>query len=103
MIKTPRHATHAHHILPTSANLLGFTFLILTSIRGLGFSKTGVIAEATGFCLSLFAISSLLSFLSIRSNERITMINYEKWAEWIFLLALIICALLSILVVLNVV
>lgn len=94
---------HSHHILPTSANLLGFTFLVLTSIKGLGFSQSGITDKITVMCVVLFALSTLLSFMSIRTEEKNAMIDYEKWAERIFFLALFICTLLSLLIAFDIV
>lgn len=93
---------HSRHILPTAANLLGFTFVILTSIRGLGLARNATVADLTGVCVVLFALSTLLSFMSIRSHGR-SMLNYELWAERIFLAALITCVALSILLVFDLV
>lgn len=87
-------SVHSSHILPTSANLLGFTFVVLTSIRGLGLSSNSTVANLTGACVIMFALSTLLSFMSIRSSGE-SMINYERWAEWVFIAALITCVILS--------
>lgn len=92
---------HSYHILPASANLLGFTFLILTSMHELGLSSSGRIDKTTSACVILFASSTLLSYLSIRSEDRFTRVDYEKWAERVFVLALIVCAVLSIAIVFD--
>lgn len=93
---------HSHHILPTAANLLGFTFLVLTSIKGLGLSPSGMTDKITGLCVVFFALSTLLSFLSIRSEDHDTIIDYEKWAERTFFLALFICTVLSVLLAFDI-
>lgn len=93
---------HSHHILPTAANLLGFTFLVLTSIKSLGLSQSGFTDKMTGICVVLFALSTLLSYLSIHSEDHRTVIDYEKWAGRTFLLALALCTLVSVLLALDV-
>lgn len=93
---------HSHHILPTSANLLGFTFIVLTSIKSLGLSQYGITDEVTGVCVLLFALSSLLSFMSIRGNEKSTKTYYfEKLAQAIFFTALLLCLILALLLASN--
>lgn len=93
---------HSNHILPTAANLLGFTFLVLTSIRSLNLSASKTLIILTGICVIAFAFSALLSFQSLRTKERQTLINYEKWAERIFITGLITCTIVSIFVVLDI-
>ena len=102
MSKQTPTASHSHHILPTAANLLGFTFLVLTSIKGLGLSPSGLTDKMTGVCVVLFALSTLLSFMSMRTEDRHTVIDYEKWAGRTFFAALAICVALSVLLVLDV-
>jgi hypothetical protein len=94
--------THANHILPTAANLLGFTFLVLTSIRGLKLGATKTLIVLTGVCVIAFAFSALLSFQSLRTKDHQTLINYETWAERIFIIGLITCTIVSIFVVLDI-
>lgn len=100
MIASNRSAktSHSHHIMPTAANLLGFTFIVLTSMKALGISQSGVTDKATGLCVVLFALSTLLSFLSIRSRDRTTMIDYEKWANRVFVTALVACTIVSVVI-----
>jgi hypothetical protein len=95
--------TKSSHILSSSANLLGFTFLILTSMKGLGLSKHGITDKITGICVILFALSSFISFISIRSSSAAKSDSYETIADYIFLLGLALCSLLSILLVFNIV
>lgn len=76
------------HILNTSSNLLGFCLVILTSLKITNYSEQTLIDEFTAISAMLFMVSSLLSFLSIRSeNERLSY-RYEKMADFIFLGAL---------------
>lgn len=86
------------HILNTSSNLLGFTFLVFSSIRGLGLAQGTFIDEVMSFCTVIFALSSFLSFASIRSNSDTRSKQYESIAEDIFLLGLLIIAIVALLV-----
>ena len=87
----------APHILNTSANLLGICFLVLTSIKVLKLSGTTFIDECTSVATVLFMCSSVLSFLSIRSNPAKGN-RYEQIADIVFLTGLI-CLFITIMMV----
>jgi hypothetical protein len=91
------------HILSSSANLLGFSFLILTSVKSLGLSQHGVVDRITGVCVILFALSSFTSFVAIRSKSVAKSNRYENIADSIFFLGLGLCTVLSVLLVLDIV
>jgi len=92
------------HIIGPSSTLLGFSFLVLTSMKGLGLSRYGTADEVSGICVVLYSLSTIMSFASIRSfHFSKKRINYEKIADVIFLIALILTAILSILLVFDVV
>lgn len=87
----------SYHILPTASNLLGFSFLVLISIKGLGLPQKGFVDEIVAFLIVLFSSSCALSFISIRThNERLSS-RYEEWADFIFLAGLFITLVLSLL------
>lgn len=93
----------SHHILPTSANLLGFTFIVLASIKSLGLSQSGMTDKLTALCVVLFAVSTLMSFLSVRGQETgHTTIFFEKIAQLLFLTAVLLCTLLAVLIAFDV-
>lgn len=87
----------APHILNTSANLLGICFLVLTSLKVLKLDGTTFIDECTSVATMLFMASSIMSFLSIRSNTQRSD-RYESNADIIFLLRLI-CLFVTIMMV----
>jgi hypothetical protein len=91
------------HILSTSSNLLGFTFLVLSSIKGLGLPQGGIIDEAIALCVAIFSLSSFLSFLSIRTKSEEKTERYELLAEYIFLVGMLIVTLISILLALDII
>jgi predicted membrane channel-forming protein YqfA (hemolysin III family) len=86
----------SRHILPTSANLLGLCFVILSFIK---LSKTGhetIIDEIVTAAIVLFFISSFFSYVSMRS-ERLSQLC-EKIADSIFLIGLFLLSIGSVLV-----
>ncbi|MDB5161807.1 MAG: hypothetical protein JWM52_315 [Candidatus Saccharibacteria bacterium] len=92
------------HIIGPSSTLLGFSFLVLTSINSLNLSTKGITDEISGLCVVLYSFSTIFSFASIRSfhiNKR--RINYEKIADYTFLTALVLTALASVLLVFGIV
>lgn len=90
------------HILNTSSNLLGLCFIVLTSLHVLNLSQTTLIDEFSIASIILFMISSILSFLSLRSlskrGER-----YEKWADGFFLTGLFCMFVTTMLVAFGVI
>jgi hypothetical protein len=84
------------HILQTSSNLLGFAFLVLTSIKGFGLPQAGLIDEFVSLLIVLFALSTALSFVSIRSSSEEWSVRFETYADYAFLAGLFLTVLLSI-------
>jgi len=87
----------SRHILPTSANLLGLCFVILSFIKisKLGFET--IVDELVGIAIVLFLVSSVLSYISMRSKTKAE--KYEKTADIIFLIGLFFLSLISIIIV----
>ena len=81
---TELNTERAPHILNTSSNLLGFTFLILTSSRIVGLSGDSVVPKIAAGCIALFAISSFLSYASIHSYTLRRSKYFEAAASYIF-------------------
>ncbi len=85
------------HILNTSSNLLGFTFLILSSIKALGFSQGTIIDEMASLGILLFAVSSLTSFISMRLKSKERGQRMEILAEYVFMFGLMLLTVLALL------
>ncbi len=86
------------HILNTSSNLLGFCLIVLTSLKISRFSEVTLIDECTGVASILLMTCSFFSFLSIRSlNEKLSF-KYERIADAIFLLALVLIFTITFLI-----
>jgi hypothetical protein len=79
----------SQHILSTSANLLGFCLFIITSLHLTNKSENSLIDEFTSFIALLLTVSSILSFLSIRTNSDYYEFKLEQFADILFVLALI--------------
>lgn len=90
--------TKSTHILSTSSNLLGFCLLVLTSIKISRFHESTVIDEFTGIAAILLMTASVLSFLSLRAKKEKQSENFEKVADVIFLIALLIIFTITFLV-----
>jgi hypothetical protein len=58
------------HILNASSNLLGICFIVITSLQVLKLSNGTIIDEISVGAIVLFMTSVILSFLSIRRNNR---------------------------------
>lgn len=83
-------------ILNSASNLLGFCFVVLTSIKFFKFSDVTVIDQLTAICFVLFMFSCLSAFLSIRSKTK-RAILYETLADYAFLAGLIMIFIMTIL------
>ncbi|QQQ28203.1 hypothetical protein [Chryseobacterium indoltheticum] len=86
------------HILNASSNLLGFSMLIITSLKITKTSHNTYLDEFAGVACVLFACSSFLSFLAIRSRKEKIENRYEQIADYLFLSALF-CIVLSVIMV----
>lgn len=74
----------SHHILPTSSNLLGLCFVLLSFMK---VTKTGlvtIIDELVAIAVVLFLAASIFSYVSIRTSTKRSD-RYEKIADIIFL------------------
>ncbi len=88
------------HILNTSSNLLGLCFIVLTSIKILNLKEVTIIDELTAIAIIMFMVSSVLSFLSMRSGKAPGIV-YEKIADIIFLSGLLFLFVTAMLITFN--
>lgn len=89
------------HILNTSSNLLGICFIVLTSLKVLNLTGKTLIDEFTAVAIFMFMVSSLLSFLSLKSNSEKSY-RYEKIADIIFLLGLFSLFIITMFITFNI-
>lgn len=91
----------APHILNASSNLVGFCFVVLTSLKIFKKHEKNLIDEATMIVLVLFMASCFFSFLSLRktgvAGERM-----EKVAEYSFQAGLGILFLITLMYALGI-
>ena len=91
----------SHHILSSSANLLGICFLIFSIIRASGIADKTLIDELCSIAILLFMCSCVLSYFSLRSIKNPD--SCERWADTIFISGLGFLCLVTIVIVLGVV
>jgi hypothetical protein len=78
----------SQHILGTSANLLGFCLFVITALHISDCYEQTIIDELTTIISTLLAISAILSFLSIRTENEKREQNLETIADYFFIVAL---------------
>ena len=90
------------HILNASSNLLGICFIVLTSLKILKLEGNTLIDEFTTAAMILFMLSSILSFLSLRSkNGKANQL--EKIADIFFLIGLVSLFVTTMLITFDIV
>ena len=89
------------HILSTASNLLGFSFLVFTSIRSMGLASATFIDEITAFLILLLAVSCTYSFASIQAKDLKRAKRLETVAEYFFMTSLLLITATSLLTVLD--
>jgi hypothetical protein len=94
--------TNFPHILNASTTLLGFCFVVLTSLRINDFREASVIDELTAVAIVVFMTSSILSYLSMRKRAAAGAV-YEKAADIVFLCGLFFLFATTMLITLNVI
>ncbi len=85
----------SHHILPNSATMIGVCIMVISIVKSQPSDVVSyLIDKALAIDSLLFMLSALLSFLSIRL-ERST-VRLERWAEVIFIFALVTMTLIAV-------
>jgi hypothetical protein len=92
--KTPNQK--APHILNASSNLLGICFVVLTSLKLLNVAKSTIIDEVATIDIVAFTASCLLSFLSLRNENRMSF-RLEQIADIIFIAGIFLLLVTAIL------
>jgi hypothetical protein len=90
----------APHLLNASTNLVGFSFILLTSLKLFKIGGSGIISQMVAVVVVSFILCSFFSFLSLRSPSIVHTHRYEVVADYIFVsaltLLLAVCLLLTI-------
>ncbi|MCL7987863.1 hypothetical protein M8998_07925 [Sphingobacterium sp. lm-10] len=83
------------HILNTSANLLGFCLFVITALHVNDKHEGTIMDEFTSVIALLLALSSLLSFFSIRTENATRLSGrLEDIADALFIISLVAIVLL---------
>lgn len=90
------------HILNTSANLLGFCFIVLTSVKVSKLQESSFIDEGAALAIIIFMSSCLLSFLAMRSKTT-NATKLESTADVLFLCGLIVLFITTMLIAFNII
>ncbi len=87
------------HILPTSSNLLGLCFILLSLLKLSKLHKSIdiLIDKFIGIPIVLFLIASAFSYMSMRAKRNEAF--YEKVADIIFLVGLFSITVISIIMI----
>lgn len=79
----------SQHILSTSANLLGFCLFIITSLHLTDKTESSLIDELTSLVAFFLTVSSIFSFVSIRTDNPVREYKSERVADYLFFTSLI--------------
>jgi hypothetical protein len=93
--------TTSQHILNTSANLLGFCLIVITSLHITNKSEVSTIDELTSLVAVLLIFSCMFSFFSIRSVVKKKELIFETIADYIFMAALTGILVIIIIIAFN--
>ncbi len=85
----------SHHILPSSANLLGVSFIIFNLVKTVGNHKKTLLDEFVLVAIFTFLFSCGFSYMSLRAKEDD---YYEKIADLLFILGILILTASSVVV-----
>lgn len=79
----------SQHILNTSANLLGFCLIVISSLQITNKKEDTLLDEFTSVIALLLTISCIFSFISIKSNLEKREKYFEKIADGFFIVSLV--------------
>ncbi|GAB6141747.1 hypothetical protein JCM14076_24760 [Methylosoma difficile] len=84
-----------HHILPNSATMVGVCIMVISIVKSQPSDMVSyMIDKALAIDSVLFMSSAVLSFLSIRIEKSTS--RLERWAEMIFIVALVSMTLIAV-------
>lgn len=91
----------SQHIINTSANLLGFCLIVITSLHISNHFETSIVDELTLIISFILIGSCLFSFFSIKTKNPKSEQKFESIADYLFIGALIGIVLIILLIALN--
>jgi hypothetical protein len=103
LCKPMRKESKSSHILNASSNLVGFSFLVFTTIQVFNIAGITIIDEVAALGVFLFSASSLFSFLSIRADIEKRSMLYENIADVIFFTGLLLILIASVFIAFSII
>ena len=89
------------HILSTASNLLGLCFIVLTALKVQDLREATLIDEFTIVDIVFFMTSSILSFISMKTEKDTLSDKFESIADSFFFIGLIVMFITTILAAMN--
>lgn len=99
--KSPRN-NNSSQILNASSNLLGFCFIVITSLKVLKISEATLVDELATVAFLAFMTSTVLSFLGMRNTGRYSE-RLELFADYIFTAGLFLLFVSAVLITFNII
>lgn len=91
----------SQHILNTSATLLGFCLVVITSLQISNQVETHFLDKLTSIIAILLTFSTIFSFLSIKTSNMKKEQLLESIADYLFFISLVGILLVILLISLN--
>jgi len=91
----------SQHILNTSANLLGFCLVIITSLHFADKAENSLVDELTSIIALFLTLSSALSFFSIKTEKPKMERSFERTADYLFLISLFGIFAIIVFIIIN--
>ena len=95
-------SSKSSHILSVSSNLLGLCFIVMTSLKVLNLRQNSIVDEITAVASVAFMLSSILSFLSIRTAEGRRSKRYEDVSEVCFIIGLSVMFIITMVIAFDI-
>ncbi len=93
----------SQHILTTSATLLGFCLIVITSMDITNYADSSIVDEFTSGIALLLISTCMFSFFSIRSTDQIKEKKLETIADYLFVASLIGILIIILLIVFHII
>ncbi|MBC7712982.1 MAG: hypothetical protein H7177_06570 [Rhizobacter sp.] len=88
-----------HHILPTSANLLGICFFVLSYVKMGDKADSTLLDECILLPIILFFVASVFSYIAMRSYDNRPRI--ERMADYFFMTGLLSLSVIAVILILK--
>jgi ABC-type xylose transport system permease subunit len=75
-------------LIKEAANLLGFCLCIITSLHITDKTENSIVDEVTAIIALLLVVSTVFSFIAIRTENKKREFEFERVADYIFLTSL---------------